>query len=178
MSRKSTARLDREINEALSRRSRSNASRRHHATQQVGADAWDVAMDAILEHNPKKAARIVQEIRETHGVMADPAPEFWRAVKEAPQDVRDRFYELSLQDEGGFYGLGRKAFQRGVGSLGGAYVYAMAAAGRLRRPLDETELDEVADGWEEEMRRLPASQQVEYFDDAARKRAVRSRHGS
>ena len=89
--KKSPAQLDREIAEVLSGRA---SSARHHATRQIGSDVWDVAMDAILEHDPKRAARLVQAIRAEHGVTVDATPEFSKAVREAPGNVRQAFFEL------------------------------------------------------------------------------------
>ena len=51
-------------------------------------------MDAILEHDPKRAAQLVQAIRAEHGVTVDATPEFSKAVREAPGDVRQTFFEI------------------------------------------------------------------------------------
>jgi hypothetical protein len=51
-------------------------------------------MDAILEHDPKRAAQIVRSIREEHGATVNATPEFSQAVREVPQSVRDRYFEL------------------------------------------------------------------------------------
>lgn len=89
--RKSTGQLDREIAEVLAR---PKQARRYHATRQVGAEVWDVAMDAILEHDPQRAAQLVQAIRTEHGVTVDATPEFSKAVREAPGHVRQAFFEI------------------------------------------------------------------------------------
>lgn len=83
--------LDREIAAALRR------TPQHHATKQAGADDWDVAMDALLEHDPEKAARIVRAIREEHGALVNAPDEFSHAVRDLPQKVRDRFFKLLEQ---------------------------------------------------------------------------------
>lgn len=98
---KTTAQLDREITDAL--RSR---PRRHHATM---SDSWDVAMDALLEHDPRRAAQIVRQIREEHGVRVLEPPKFSEAVRDAPVEVRQKlfagreyslpaFYQASTRD--------------------------------------------------------------------------------
>jgi hypothetical protein len=81
---KSPAQLDREIAEALAR---SHPQRRwHHATMEgsgsEGSGAWDVAMDAILENNPSKAAQVVKQIYAEHGRSTSPTSGFSRAVAE------------------------------------------------------------------------------------------------
>lgn len=78
---KSPAQLDAEIADFLSKST-------------LGSASWDVAMDAILEHDPKRAAKIVQQIRDEHGVTASATPEFSKAVREAPADVRQKLFEL------------------------------------------------------------------------------------
>lgn len=85
------AQLDREIAQALATKKR---PRWHHATRygQPYDDAWDVAMDAILEHDPKRAAQIVQDIRAKHGSY-EPSTEFEKALDKAPADVRRKFEE-------------------------------------------------------------------------------------
>lgn len=57
-------------------------ARRHHATRQAGADAWDVAMDAILQNDPNKAAQIVKQIRAEQGSTMTVTPEFSNAIAE------------------------------------------------------------------------------------------------
>jgi hypothetical protein len=84
MTRKRSAQLDREIATSL--------RRRHHATRKE--DLWDVAMDAIMEGDAKRAATIVKEIR-ANGDMS-PAPlTFYSALQAASSAVRDRFYKLA-----------------------------------------------------------------------------------
>lgn len=80
MAKKSPAQLDREID--ASRVARSPSS------------AWDVAIDAILEGDPKRAAQVVEEIRENFGITVNAPPEFSRAVREASEIVRQRFFAL------------------------------------------------------------------------------------
>lgn len=46
------------------------------------AGAWDVAMDAILENDPNKAAQIVKQIYAEHGQAPSPTPGFSLAVAE------------------------------------------------------------------------------------------------
>lgn len=101
--KKAPAQLQREIDEALSRRS---APRHHHATRQADADTWDVAIDALLEHKPERAAEVVATMRKEHGVPAyaainmDATPEFVNLLEETPTNVRDRFFKSlkALQD--------------------------------------------------------------------------------
>lgn len=50
-------------------------------------------MDAIYEHDPKKAAAVVRTIRKEHGIEGAPL-EFMRAVDQAPTDVRKKYLEL------------------------------------------------------------------------------------
>lgn len=91
--RKTPARLDREIAHALAqRRSRS----RHHATLR---DEWDVAMDAVLERDPERAAQIVRAIRAEHGGTAPEPAAFSDVVEAAPERVRRRFLELTEGEE-------------------------------------------------------------------------------
>lgn len=88
--------LDHEIAAALRRSPR----RHHHATtRQAGADDWDVAMDAIFEGDPKRAAQIARRIREEHPTKSA-TQEFSDALREAPQKVRDKFFELTESNEG------------------------------------------------------------------------------
>lgn len=93
--RRRTAQLDAEIVQALARK----RPRRHHASRQAGADAWDVAMDAVLEQDAERAAQIVAAIRMESQVPAyaaitvDATPEFLHALLEqAPDAVRGRFF--------------------------------------------------------------------------------------
>lgn len=97
---KTARQLDREIADALSRRSK-RRPRRHHATvpatneeplRDVSDDAWDVAMDAILEHDPKKAAEIWHSLRKEYGFVTAP-PSFLKALHAVPADVRWKFDE-------------------------------------------------------------------------------------
>jgi hypothetical protein len=81
---KTAARLDREIATAL--------RKRHHSTRKE--DLWDVAMDAIMEGDAKRAATIVKEIRANDDMS--PAPlTFYSALQAAPSVVRERFYKLT-----------------------------------------------------------------------------------
>lgn len=75
---KSAAQLDREISIAL-------------ANTRREADVWDVAMDAILEHDPKRAAQIAHEI--TGDGVIDPPSSFLNALHEVPTGVRSKFEE-------------------------------------------------------------------------------------
>lgn len=74
---------------AHSTRARSRG-RRHHATIQESppstSDAWDVAMDALLERNPARAASIVKE----HG-LTKMTPAFSKALGKVPKSVRNAF---------------------------------------------------------------------------------------
>lgn len=89
--------LDAEIADALRRRSRV-----HHAERRDDTGAWDVAMDALLEHDPKRAAEIVAVIRKERGIPSyasirmDAPSTFANVLEAAPADVRDRFFK-SLQ---------------------------------------------------------------------------------
>lgn len=87
--KKSEARLDREIAEALKHPPK--RPMRHHASRRASDDDWDVAMDAVLQHDAKQAAQIVRKLREERG-MEDATIGFLRAVREAPDDVRQEFY--------------------------------------------------------------------------------------
>jgi len=104
--KKSPAQLQREIDEALSRRS---APRHHHATRKASAAAWDVAMDAILENDPAKAARIVAAIRKEHktpsyaAITMDATPEFANALDGSPANVQERFFKSLDVRTSGFY---------------------------------------------------------------------------
>lgn len=49
-------------------------------------------MDAILEHDPKKAAKIWLQIREEYGFVTAPDT-FLKALHEVPADVRWKFEE-------------------------------------------------------------------------------------
>lgn len=89
---KSPAQLDREIASVLTR----PRPRKHHATRR---DEWDVAMDAILEHDPERAAHIVRKIREEHGFTTATPPEFSDAMRAVTDDVRTRFFKL-LDEQG------------------------------------------------------------------------------
>jgi len=97
---KTAAQLDREIAKALARpkslRVAFRKSRRGHATvawepRDESGDAWDVARDAILEHDTKRAADIWRSIRKEYGVEATRPPSFDKALAEVPADVRQRF---------------------------------------------------------------------------------------
>lgn len=91
---RSPAQLDREIAHALAR----TRPRLHHETKR---DPWDVAMDAILEHDPEKAAETVRHIRDEQGVAATETVAFAQAVRAAPADVRKAFLDLT-RDKGGY----------------------------------------------------------------------------
>lgn len=88
---KSGAQLDREIAEALSRHSRGRPSR-HHARLKVAGDAWDIVMDALLEHNPEKAAQIWRDLQKEHGYVKASTP-FLKALHAVPADVRGKFQD-------------------------------------------------------------------------------------
>ncbi len=85
---KTTAQLDREIAQSLANK----RPGRHHATRyrMPTDDAWDVALDAILEHDPKRAAQIVKDIRAKHGSY-EPSDEFEKALDKVPSSVRQQF---------------------------------------------------------------------------------------
>ena len=69
--RKSKAQLDREIAQALAKKPM--RKHRHHATRRDDtSDDWDVVMDAIMEENPKKAAKIAHNLRHEHGRVSIP----------------------------------------------------------------------------------------------------------
>lgn len=92
--KKSPAQLNREIAETLARRG-SSKSRRHHATMQgasvtSASDTWDVAMDALLEHDAARAADLVLDIKRTHG-LATMTPAFSKALNKVPENVRHNF---------------------------------------------------------------------------------------
>jgi hypothetical protein len=94
VTKKSPAQLDREITEALRRGGpiRHTRARVAHATRQSSADVWDVAMDAILEHDAARAAKIVKQIP---GRRATETTEFSHALETAPDTVRAKFLELT-----------------------------------------------------------------------------------
>ena len=64
-------------------------SRVHHSSR-LPADEWDVAMDALLEHDSARAADIVLGIKRDHG-LATMTPAFSKALGKVPEDVRRRF---------------------------------------------------------------------------------------
>ena len=88
---KKPAQLQREIDSVLARS-------KHAIKREVGADDWDVAMDAIIEGDPKRAATIVKKIIEEHGTTVSETPEFRRALRAAPDRVRKEFRKLT-EDE-------------------------------------------------------------------------------
>lgn len=94
--RKSPAQLNREIAEALARRPPVKP-RRHHASVQVvsPADTWDVAMDALLEHDPARAAEIVNRLKTEHGLSTEMTPAFSKALGTVPKAVRAKFENAS-----------------------------------------------------------------------------------
>jgi hypothetical protein len=85
---KTSAQLDREIAQSLAQK----RFGRHHAMRyrMPYDDAWDVALDAILEHDPKRAAQIVKDIRAKHGSY-EPSDEFEKALDKAPSTIRQQF---------------------------------------------------------------------------------------
>jgi hypothetical protein len=85
---KSAAQLDREIAGALARK----PSSRHHARLKVSGDAWDVVMDALLEHDPEKAAQIWRDLQKEHGYVKASTP-FLKALHGVPDDVRAKFQD-------------------------------------------------------------------------------------
>lgn len=93
---KSSRLLDREIKKVLTKppkhASAQTAKLRHHATRQSNADVWDVAMDAILEHDAARAAKIVKQIP---GQPTTKTREFSHALEAAPDTVRAKFLELT-----------------------------------------------------------------------------------
>jgi hypothetical protein len=68
-------------------------SARHHATVQrtSAPDMWDVAMDALLERDPKRAADIVRRIREEHGATTKTPDTFKDAMRDVPDAVQRQF---------------------------------------------------------------------------------------
>lgn len=89
--RRSPAQLDREIATALATR-----GRRHHATRAPSIDdEWDVAMDALLEHDVKRAAKLVADIRAEHGATVNPPQRFSDVVLALPGRVRESFLKAT-----------------------------------------------------------------------------------
>ena len=83
--KKSAARLDREIRAALAK----PLKRSHHVTRREADDEeWDVAIDAVLEGNPKKAAQVYHAIHREHGYVLPPQ-RFYDALREAGVDIFD-----------------------------------------------------------------------------------------
>ena len=139
---KSPRLLDREIKKILAKPLKHAAVQaekpRHHATRQSSADTWDVAMDAILEQDAVRAAKIVKQ---TRGGRATETTEFSQALEAAPDTVRAKFLELTepkslkpstsavafFRKHGGYAeGAGAKAKTRGARAL--AEAEALAAA--------------------------------------------------
>lgn len=87
--KKSAAQLDLEIAEALTQKRHSG---RHHARLKISGGAWDVVMDALLEHDPAKAAQIWRDLQKEHGYVKASAP-FLKALHEVPNDVRAKFQD-------------------------------------------------------------------------------------
>lgn len=85
---KSATQLDREIAAALARRS----PRRHHARLKISGDVWDIVMDALLEHDPAKAAQIWCALKKEHGYVKASTP-FLKALHGVPDDVRVKFQD-------------------------------------------------------------------------------------
>ncbi len=87
--RRGAARLDHEIASALAKR-----TRRHHATRISSIDdEWDVAMDALLEHDVKRAAKLVADIHIEHGSTAKPPQRFSDVLLNLPEQVRESFWK-------------------------------------------------------------------------------------
>ncbi len=60
-------------------------------------EAWSIAMDAVLEHHPEKAARIVKDLTnaETEAALMHDAPAaFGQVLRKAPAHDREKFFEL------------------------------------------------------------------------------------
>ena len=97
MARKTAAQLDREIAQALARRRprRPRRPHRHHAVMSASttkpSDAWDVAMDAILEHDPKRAAQIAYDLQQQGS--SRPSASFTQQLQAAPTSVQESFQE-------------------------------------------------------------------------------------
>lgn len=96
--KKSAAQLNREIAEALAKAPKRSRSR--HVSRGVAADDWDVAMDAILEHDPKRASQIVRKLRDEHGAAVSESDAFTAALESVPLKVRNKFFALT-DDDGG-----------------------------------------------------------------------------
>lgn len=93
--RRSKKQLDREIAEVLARRPvRTNRSRSRATMQTIQidkpSDAWDVAMDALLEHDAARAADLVVDIKKEHGIETM-TPAFEKTLAKVPASVRTRF---------------------------------------------------------------------------------------
>lgn len=93
---KTARQLDRDIAEALAR------SRSHHATvadeqwEPFARPDWTVILDALLEHNPKKAAEVWHQMRKDEG--DSPRPDsFVRKLRDIPADVRWKFEDLTAR---------------------------------------------------------------------------------
>lgn len=82
---KTSAQLDEEIAEVLARWEPRGAS----------GDQWDVARDAILEHDPQRAASIRRNIYEEYGPVESPPPSFLKALDAAPAAVRRQYEETT-----------------------------------------------------------------------------------
>jgi hypothetical protein len=91
-------------------------TRRIHATMK---DQWDVAMDALMEGDARRAAKITQAIRTEHGSTVNAPEAFSTAVRKAPQKVRDLYFTLTeamLTAPGGTEDLiGRRVCWTGMG---------------------------------------------------------------
>ena len=72
---------------------------RHHATRAEDVGDWDVARDAVLEHDVAHAAQIVASIREAShipsyaAITMDAPKTFVDALEEVPAAVRTRLYD-------------------------------------------------------------------------------------
>jgi len=90
-------------------------TRRIHATMK---DQWGVGMEALMEGDARRAARIRQAIRAEHGSTVDAPDAFSTAVRKAPQKVRDLYFELTeamLTASGTEDLIGRRVCWTGMG---------------------------------------------------------------
>jgi len=82
--KKSAAQLDRDIHSFLQRKS---STKRRSAHSTVGSgDIWDVAMDALLEHDPTRAAEVVRSVK-----ASTMSPAFAEALSHVPTATRQAF---------------------------------------------------------------------------------------
>lgn len=106
--KKSAKQIRREVDDFL--RTHRHPSARHHASKATkksaprahGADTWDVAMDALLEDDASRAARLVRTVRTEYGITVPPTKDFSRTVREIPESTRRAFFEhlgeIDLED--------------------------------------------------------------------------------